>query len=113
MRYVAIPYTIERFLARAKPRQLPGVVGLCLEWQMSVDGSGYGIAYQNGKAHRAHRLMYELVTEKALPPEVKVCHKCDNEVCISFSHLWEGTQKQNVQDAVAKGRMSFQQAGAT
>ena len=33
------------------------------------------------------------------------CHNCDVPNCIEPEHLWEGTHKQNIQDALAKGRM--------
>lgn len=110
MRYKAIPYTVERLLIRTKPRQLPGVAGVCLEWQMSLDSSEYGIAYQNNNAHRAHRLLYELVTGKTLTPNIKVCHSCDNSKCLQFDHLWAGTQQQNMQDCSRKGRLYFQRS---
>lgn len=35
------------------------------------------------------------------------CHTCDNPKCINPEHLWEGTAKQNSQDAVNKKRIAW------
>jgi hypothetical protein len=35
-----------------------------------------------------------------------VCHKCDNPACIEDNHHFLGTSRDNVKDAVAKGRHS-------
>jgi hypothetical protein len=47
----------------------------------------------------------------SLPSHIAVCHTCDNPACIEDSHHFAGTWKDNVRDAVRKGRHScFQNA---
>ena len=35
-----------------------------------------------------------------------LCHHCDNPRCVNFEHIFVGTQRDNIHDAMAKGRLS-------
>lgn len=75
--------------------------GGCLEWTGRVAENGYGVL-RVGKTHaKVHRIMFFL--DHGYCPAL-VMHKCDNRLCIESGHLLEGTQKENVADAFAKGR---------
>lgn len=51
----------------------------------------------------AARLMYFLHTGD--DPQVKrVCHTCDNVICVNPAHLWLGSPTENNHDRDAKGR---------
>jgi hypothetical protein len=39
-----------------------------------------------------------------IPADKHLCHYCDVETCVNFMHLWLGTNEQNVQDKMTKGR---------
>lgn len=42
-----------------------------------------------------------------IPRETQVCHACDNHFCLNEDHWFLGTQKENMQDMLSKGRQNF------
>lgn len=57
-----------------------------------------------GRSERyAHRLAYAAFHGK--PGDKVVCHRCDNPLCCNPEHLFLGTQRDNLLDALSKGRM--------
>lgn len=76
----------------------------CWLWLKCVNTSnGYGRVCWRGKASYAHRASYERHFGE-IPPGINVLHKCDTPACIRPDHLFLGTQQDNVDDMVAKGR---------
>lgn len=78
----------------------------CWEWQACTNGAGYGIVGIGGKrVDRAHRVSYRL-HKGEIPAGLFVCHTCDNRRCVRPDHLFLGTNQDNVDDMVTKGRNS-------
>lgn len=90
-----------RFWSKVK---LPDLIGTdeCWEWQASVNQSGYGTVNLVG-FYLAHRLAWYLCCG-SIPEGLLVCHSCDNRLCCNPSHLWLGTNDDNIADMVNKGR---------
>lgn len=78
----------------------------CWEWRGYRNSLGYGGTVDDlGKTRPAHRASWEL-TFGPIPPGLFVCHRCDNPGCVNPGHLFLGTQRDNIQDASRKGRVS-------
>ena len=76
----------------------------CYLWLGAVSSAGYGLQWHEGKCWQAHRLAY-LKTFGELPSHLFVCHKCDNRLCVRPEHLFLGTNMDNLNDAISKGRL--------
>lgn len=88
-----------RFLTRlsAKPNG-------CLEWQGNrLAKMGYGQISVNGRVIGVHRYAWERANGP-VPLGLMVLHRCDNPPCCNVSHLFLGTNADNMADRKAKGR---------
>lgn len=82
------------------------ILGLdeCWEWRKSKDKWGYGLLNNYG-VRKVHRVSFEL-THGVIPEDMQVLHKCDNPSCCNPTHLFLGTNYDNVQDKVKKNRQT-------
>lgn len=77
----------------------------CWEWQRHLNAHNYGTIKIKGKQWLAHRAAY-LIVHGSITDGMFICHHCDNPKCCNPDHLFEGTAKDNSQDASKKGRLS-------
>lgn len=78
----------------------------CWIWEGPRDDSGYGRTSYEGRAWSAHRLIYTLLVGP-IPPRTVLRHACDNPGCVAPEHLTVGTQAENNNDAIQRGRAKF------
>lgn len=83
----------------------------CWPWLGAHYKNGYGNFYVGtGKKDRrtvpAHKAAYFVANGEWLQPPLETRHTCDNRGCVNFNHLIKGSKKENMQDAVLRGRTS-------
>lgn len=83
----------------------------CWPWKAGKTGAGYGAYYidmgTGWRIHLAHRIA-KFYSTGEWPGAGSVCrHSCDNPPCCNPVHLCFGTQAENSQDMVRRGRCNI------
>ena len=78
----------------------------CDLWEGTCYSNGYGylhIAYVDRKRHRVstHRLVWMQDNGQT---DLQILHSCDTPNCINIDHLRAGTQQDNMDDKMKRGR---------
>jgi hypothetical protein len=87
-----------RLVAIAEPDQ-------CWLWRGAISWNGYGAVRGEGGNLIAHRASW-ILTFGPIPNGLCVLHRCDNRPCVNPTHLFLGTQKDNLDDMWSKNRGS-------
>lgn len=80
----------------------------CWNWTGHKDRCGYGVRNFQRKQRKVHRISAHLFKKFPLISEMHVLHHCDNPACFNPKHLFLGTDKDNVEDCISKGRRRAQ-----
>jgi hypothetical protein len=87
-------------------------LGPCWIWTAArfkqPDSFEYGAFHKDGQNRPAHQVALVMQLGRPLGPCMKALHRCDVPLCVrnddEQSHLFEGTQADNMRDMIAKGR---------
>lgn len=89
---------VQRFLEKVRITERG-----CWEWTAARDAKGYGHVSVGGIVERAHRVAHRMFV--APTDSFLVCHHCDNPPCVNPTHLFLGSDSDNMTDAQSKGRL--------
>lgn len=93
-----------RFMARVHKTET------CWLWTGATGGNGYGRFTVGGRrTAQAHAVAYEWFVGPI--GGLHVLHRCDVPACVNPSHLFLGSQAENMADMVAKGRSARGERG--
>lgn len=84
-------------------RSIPNTQTGCIVWQGCLNRKGYGVISFRGKYRGTHRVVYEMQVGP-IPFGLHVLHRCDNRRCVNKDHLFLGTNRDNIEDKIAKDR---------
>lgn len=109
MRALITPAQRTALVERLKKREIPQPNG-CIEAKGVPSKKGYitlcigSHLTKDWVRVRAHILAWETANNRLVPAGYVVRHKCDNPKCVNPAHLEIGTQKDNIHDAIRRGR---------
>lgn len=75
----------------------------CWLWTGVITKDGYGKVKILGKDWPAHRVSW-ILHNGGIPDGLWVLHRCDIPGCVNPAHLFLGTNSDNINDAIKKGR---------
>lgn len=93
-----MPKPFDRFWAKVQKDQTD-----CWLFTGHCNPSGHGRFWFERKLWQAHRFSYSHY-RGPIPEGLQVLHTCDVPNCVNPDHLWLGTNYDNIQDKVSKGR---------
>ena len=75
----------------------------CWEWRGCRYPRGYGVAVIGGKQQASHRWAWIFTHGRPIPKGMQINHRCDNTSCARPTHLYLGTQAENMRDRHERG----------
>ena len=85
------------------PEHLPDL-GPCWIWTGAISSHGYG-NFRSRRHWSAYKFSFEL-ENGPVQKGISELHKLDNTPCVNPSHLFLGTQLDNIRDCASKGRQN-------
>ena len=101
---------LDRFISKIDTTPGLGPKGNCWLWEDWLE-NGYGkfrlnISPGNNLRMSATHVSLETSSGKLITEGLLVRHKCDFPQCVRYDHLLEGTQQDNINDKIDRGRQA-------
>ncbi len=80
-----------------------GAGDACWLWTGALGHNGYGAFLVEQRTRRAHRVAWTIAFGP-VADGLQVLHRCDTPACVRVSHLFLGTNRENLIDMTSKGR---------
>lgn len=77
--------------------------GRCWIWTGMKNRKGYGLMKIGRRGFSCHRVSFEMHTRELSPGECAL-HTCDRPSCVNPSHIYAGSNQDNVNDKMKRGR---------
>ena len=90
------PLKIRKFFSKVKKLK-----NGCWKWVGGKNSQGYGCFRYKNKQMLSHRISFSWFVG-VIESGMFVCHLCDKKYCVNPHHLFQGTQSDNMQDALSK-----------
>lgn len=90
-------------IARIEAGSIPEPNSGCWLWLGSTNAKGYAHLKYDMRQQRANRFSWSAYNGP-IPEGLHVLHSCDNRLCVNPEHLFLGTNQDNVDDKMKKGR---------
>ena len=103
--------SLERFFMKVDLNGPKIVESPCWVWTGATFYKGYGHFSFPGPDKWVHVSSHRFLWEQSvgtIPEGMKLCHRCDHPPCVRPSHMFPGTQRQNLEDMTRKGRRKNQ-----
>lgn len=90
-------------IKRIEEGSIPEPNSGCWLWLGGTNAKGYAHFKYDNVQRRANRFSWE-AHKGPIPDGLHVLHSCDNRLCVNPDHLFLGTNQDNVDDKIKKGR---------
>jgi hypothetical protein len=77
----------------------------CIYSKHCLSKTGYPVKTFQRKVQKISRLVLAEKLGRPIKDGMVACHTCDNRACVNAEHLYEGTRKQNIHDAMERAGM--------
>jgi len=110
---IVLPYLTDKVANRFWSKVQIAPPNECWEWMAGLKDNRvfrnrYGAFRVNSHINiRSHQVAYIFANQCDIPDGMVVCHTCDNPKCCNPSHLWLGTNTDNMRDAALKSRLKI------